>query len=124
MPCVNGIDEGTSIYYYKNGKIKQKTQWHNDKKNGSACLYYSDGHINETIEFKNDKRNGVDTVFYKNWQIKCECNYNNGLCDGYSVYYDKDGTLIQKVLYKKGNIIDFHNNNGIIGIKDLDAEKA
>lgn len=115
-------DDGISVSYFKNGKVKQTTTYKKGKKHGKATAFYCNGTVSEILEFNNDKRTGKDIGYYKNGEIHYECNYKNGLRDGYSFYYDKNCKLIQKVLYKNGKVVDFHGNNGIIGVKNLDVE--
>lgn len=142
-------DTGVELVYYPNGSIKSKRDYKNGKKCGNGKWYYDDGRIEYDYNYKNDKRHGlckeyhhsgklrleceykngkkqgIEKRYYNSGQLSYEHSYKNGLRDGYSISYkEKTGEIEYKILYRKGKLIDYCDNDGITGVKNLDVKKA
>lgn len=114
---------GQIVSYYENGKIKKESTLKNNKLCGTARLYYPNGKLKKEYEFKNDKDNGIQKYFFRSGALKFEHSYKDGLRDGYSIgYEEKTGKIKYKVLYRKGELIDYDDNDGITGVKNLKAK--
>ena len=113
---IHGLARG----YFKNGKLKYEGYYKKDKCEGPYKIFYENGKTKEINEYKNDKLHGKVQGFYKNGDLKFEYNYKNGLRNGYSVYYKKQTKeIITKHFYKNGELVDYINPNGIVGIKGV-----
>lgn len=76
--------------YYKTGEL----QW--------------EGHLLEIKGFNSneDKMTGLCIWYYKNGNKKNEAYYSNGELDGLSIEFDNNGTMISKILFKKGELVE------------------
>ncbi len=116
---------GNGKYYYDNGKIEADYNYKNNKRHGVCKEYHYSGKLRLEYEYKNGKKQGIEKRYYNNGQLSYEHSYKNGLRDGYSISYkEKTGEIEYKILFRKGKVVDFHGNNGITGIKNLDIEEA
>lgn len=108
----------------ENNSIKYKIIEGNNFDDGSEILiYYPNGKIEQRIEYKNGKKNGVEKRYYSNGQLSYEHEYKNGLRDGWSISYEaKTGEIQYKIFFRKGNVIDFKGIDGITGVKGLETE--
>ena len=106
----HGRTKGIETRYYENGNVEFTIESIGEKRNGKYIDYFKDGKIRGTGFYKNDKIHGICG------NIHYTCEYKNGLRNGFSILYDKKGNIAQKVLYKKGLIVDFNDNNGITGV--------
>lgn len=111
---------GNGKYYYDNGKIEADYNYKNNKRHGACKEYHLSGKLRLECEYKNGKKQGVEKRYYNSGQISYEHCYKNGLRDGYSISYkEKTGEIEYKIFFRKGEVVDFHGNDGIIGVKDL-----
>ena len=53
---INGFKEGTSKWFYANGKIKSEINFKKNKQDGSFKIFSKDGSIIESGEFKDGKK--------------------------------------------------------------------
>lgn len=95
----NNKKNGISItYFYENGKNgRVETTFIDDKIHGSV-LYYSDNLIFREENFVNDKKEGItkDYKIINGKQILwVETPYQNGQKNGVSIEYDEDGKTIK-----------------------------
>jgi TonB family protein len=74
----NNLRQGTSIYYWENGNIKESRNYLNDKVFGTVLTYYKNGNRKEIYYLENGKRNGPTT------------------------YYDSTDVLIDYVIFENG----------------------
>ncbi|WP_133240837.1 toxin-antitoxin system YwqK family antitoxin [Marixanthomonas spongiae] len=94
----DGEPTGT-LYSFKDREMVEVV---NGVKNGARVEYESD---EQTIEregfYKNGKKHGTFNS-YVNGIKTSEVNYKEDVKDGYSIYYDNNGSEISKLLYKNG----------------------
>lgn len=73
------------IDYYPNKKIKYRSQYVKHK--GNQILH------------------GSTVYFYDNGKIKAEFEYIDGVQDGIQTYYNMDGSIDKREIFKRGNIV-------------------
>ncbi len=116
---------GNGKYYYEDGNLEADYNYKNDKRHGICKEYYSNGKLRLECEYKNGKKQGIEKRYYNSGQLSYEHSYKNGLRHGYSISYkEKTGVIEYKVLYRKGKLIDFCNNDGITGVKNLNIKEV
>ena len=119
-----GIKNGIEQVYYQIGKIANKVNYVNDKRDGKMTwynkegwviktlnykmgklvgdeiTYYKNGQIKDIAHYKNDKREGEKKSFFQNGNLASVVNYIHGKKEGMQKEYFQDGKLYTQVLYK------------------------
>lgn len=82
--------------------------------------YHSNGKLANKIQFKNGKRNGVDIWYYPTGKKFKVTNYKDGLLHGTEIEYDESGRKKYEEPYRKGKlhgIRKYYRENGQIWAK-------
>lgn len=90
---------------YWSGKLKNKTYTKTDTLgnwiyNGVSESYYKNGQLKAKGSFKDNKQDGLWQWYYDEGQLKSKVNYKDGEEYGLSYFYYKNGQLKQKVYSK------------------------
>lgn len=90
---------GIAKCYYKNGKLRQETEFADDGKGGSMKVgiektYYDNGQIKEERPY-NDKgeKDGIAKVWSKNGDLLMQLSYKNGKKDGLTTIWWKENDI-------------------------------
>lgn len=94
--------EGWGEWYYENGQLAEKTNYKKDKREGLWEWYYENGQLSEKTNYKNDKLEGWVEWYYENGQLKEKRNYKNDKPEGLCERYYENGQLAEKTNYKNG----------------------
>ena len=82
------------ISYWENGKLKDKVEYKNDKKNGSYESFYENGKKEYLGEYKNGKKHGLWSRHSANrYFIYSKGEYKNGKKTGYWTFCNLDGRI-------------------------------
>jgi len=82
-------------YYQSDGKtLLSEENYKNGVLEGKSKTYYKNGKITEILFYKNAKLHGNTKRFAKNGILLDELNYVDGKLDGLAKYYDIHGKLI------------------------------
>lgn len=112
------INEGLSIWYYKNGQKSRESTYVNGKEEGLTTFWYESGKLKRSIEYKNGKivNNGYidcdefgkcQNVFYENfgnkeivndWKLNKGENYNSYIIEGEGLLFENTS---EDYIYKK-----------------------
>lgn len=130
----NGILNGKSVNYWKNGNIKSNFEYVEGVENGEFEEFYEEGQKKTIGEYISKKKTGEWISYYVNGQIRSLGKYNNnsnkvgewisyredGKIDDVEQYNDKgekSGTW--KSFYKNGEIYDEENylNDKLHGLR-------
>ena len=98
-----GLRQGITNYYYKNGKLKAELIYVNDKLNGNMKEFYENGNIQSETEYKDDVLYGKRIERYENGNLKTTSEWNRFL-DGEKIEYHKNGKIKKKEIYKNGEV--------------------
>ena len=90
---------------YINGKLFTIMQMKNFLPEGEAKMFYPSGKLLSISTFKNGKMDGIVKMYYENGKIGAVYNMKDGIQDGEAIAYDENGNVVEKVLYKNGNIV-------------------
>lgn len=102
----NNIQEGFSLVLNEETNTpKYLVEFNNGKNDKILIRFYEDGKIESfgTAGLFNDSQR---MVFHKNGVIKDIGNTVKGRADGIWYYFDEEGKLIKKVIYKKGQVVN------------------
>jgi len=114
---LNGKVHGKIIYFDKQGNVLFEETYNKgnllgDLDNTSACSC-ADLIIKETDDGVNKNylndilyTGGCEDYFPNTDQLYLESNYKNGLLDGFTIYYQKDGSVLMMQEYKDGVLIE------------------
>ncbi len=91
-------------FYDEEGKVVLEINYAGGKKNGFRYTYQGDETIKEF--FVNDVKQDHSYVLYPDGNVKMKIPFINGLEEGIAREYDKEGTIIQLITYKKGYVIE------------------
>lgn len=97
-----GLKTGTSKTYYMDGQVSEEKNWEKDIENGVWRQYFPTG--KPKLETRVDKgvRNSVYYTYYENGKFETKGHYKNDQMDGDWIYYDQNGTEIQRINYVMG----------------------
>ena len=119
--------EGVAMIFYPEGKIKQTIPFYNGMKDGLSREYDREGKIITLLEYNNDflisrekinftdangLRQGEWLEFYPGGNIKVEKNYRDDLLHGYYKEYNEKGSLVVTLLYDNGKVTGTDIDNG------------
>tara|TARA_B110000902_G_C14210611_1_gene551214 strand:- start:442 stop:1443 length:1002 start_codon:yes stop_codon:yes gene_type:complete len=115
--------KGSWVFYWPNGKIKEKGVFLKNNKSGQWKYYFENGVLQQQGKFLKNKPNGVWQWWYINGKIRRQEEYINGKENGLIIEYDTNGVVITKGEYfygeREGNweykINDFKEKGKYIG---------
>ncbi|MFZ1497636.1 MAG: CDC27 family protein, partial [Saprospiraceae bacterium] len=67
--------EGKQVYYQKNGKLSETTEYTKGKKHGVRTTYFENGRLSGIETYKDDVYDGPFQTFYPNGNKNCEGTY-------------------------------------------------
>ncbi len=97
-----GLKLGTSKTYYKTGQISEEKNWEKDIENGVWRQYFPTGKLKLETRLDKGIRNSVFYTYYENGKFEIKGHYKNDQMDGDWIYYEHDGTEIQRINYVLG----------------------
>jgi S1-C subfamily serine protease/antitoxin component YwqK of YwqJK toxin-antitoxin module len=96
--------EGEAVWYYKNGRLKERRYYYNNKINGTHSFYYENGEQFEESNYDFGELDGDFIQWYQNGKPKLYAVYQSGtLVDSKYVEYDENGVgalVYQENFYK------------------------
>ena len=90
---------------YMNEKLFSTMQIKNALPEGEVKMFYPSGKLLSTFYVKNNKMNGSVKTYYENGKIQGIYNIKDNVLNGEAIEYDENGNVVEKVLYKNGNIV-------------------
>lgn len=114
----NGIKNGKSFSFFKNGKIESERSFINDSLEGESLFYYSSGLLKLRINFRNNHENGYLTEYYESsGAIEAKELYVNDTIISHAYLYYPNGSCKKYTCYSlNGNLghVTIYNENGSI----------
>jgi TonB family protein len=93
------VQNGKSLSWYENGRLKSEANNINGKRNGKELTYYENGQLKSDLSYKDDKHEGEIVTYWKNGKLKRKDIYNNGKFE-YGNCYDSLGNEIKHFEYE------------------------
>ena len=93
------------VEVYKNGELISILQIKNLLPEGEVKIFYPSGRVLTIFNLKNGQIDGMMKIFFENGKLMGVANFKDGIQDGEAIEYDKNGNVVEKVLYKNGNIV-------------------
>ena len=90
---------------YKNDELISIIQIKNFLPEGEAKIFYPSGKLLSTFYVKSNKMDGPVKTYYENGKIQGIYNIKDNVLNGEAIEYDENGNVVEKVLYKNGNIV-------------------
>lgn len=113
-PFKEGLQHGTSRYYYPGGKLQQVRYFENGWKQGTHLGYYDNGVKMYEYHFKDDMFEGSFKEWFRNGRLFRNFNFEKGQEQGtQQVWYD-DGTIKTNYVIKDGR------RYGLLGKKNCE----
>lgn len=111
----DGLRDGKSTFYYRNGKVKYKSEYKNGLLNGERLSYFSNGALAAKNQYKDDQENGYQITYYINGNKRHEGEVVNGANEGLHIEYDYLGNAYSKSDYKQGDLdgyVEYYHPSG------------
>lgn len=90
------------VTYFSDGKIESVIHLNNGVREGTALFYYENGNLKEERNYLKDKVEGVVKLYYPNGNLKEMFNIENGRREGPASYFDSNGVHIEDVFFADG----------------------
>ena len=90
---------------YMNEKLFSTMQIKNALPEGEVKMFYPSGKLLSTFYVKSNKMDGPVKTYYENGKIQGIYNIKDNVLNGEAIEYDENGNVVEKVLYKNGNIV-------------------
>ena len=90
---------------YKNDELISIIQIKNFLPEGKVKMFYPSGKLLSTFYVKSNKMDGPVKTYYENGKIQGIYNIKDNVLNGEAIEYDENGNVVEKVLYKNGNIV-------------------
>ena len=100
-----GITNGLAYDYFESGSIKKVANFKNGTLDGTTRFYDQNGNLNGEMDFKNGKKDGFSRVYYVSGSLKAQFSNKNGLTDGLMEMYLENGSLCYQILYINDKIV-------------------
>jgi len=98
----DGVQNGKTIFFYKNGAIKEEWDYKNGKPHGNMKSFYKNSGIKEERYYVEGLLNGIFNLYYKYGGIKEEWNFLDGKPHGKISFYNIEGLVVEERNYKDG----------------------
>ena len=105
----NDLLQGKSVYYYKEGQLmehklqaERKVNYQAGKLQGVYQQFYYNGKLKTEGTFEKGLKQGIWTEYNSAGQKVATMKYDQDLLNGWLYTFNKDGTLLNKVLYLNG----------------------
>ena len=101
-----GVFVDSFFLYFNNGQLRSECWFDSSgKAQGIYKIYYETGEI--SLIGRSVDNMDVDTArgFYKNKQLSYLIPYKNGKIEGALLYFDEDGKIVKKEIYKNDSLI-------------------
>lgn len=101
------LDGKSTIYWQTNpGQPMEIKNWKDSIKEGEWIWFYEDGKIRQKTTYKEDKLSGEFLVFFSDGKTHISGFYKNNVRDGLWEYFNEDGSSKIKIEYKDGKIVN------------------
>jgi antitoxin component YwqK of YwqJK toxin-antitoxin module len=120
-----GLKQGSWMFFWENGNLKEEGAYQNDKKNGYFKYYDEAGnfkyvekyaHDNLIVDAPETRQMEVKTVYHPNGKRAITATYYKGVQDGVRREFNEDGTVIKGYVFANG-ILKYE------GITDEDGKR-
>ena len=100
----DGKLNGIAKTYYENGQLKSETNYIDGVREGNAKGYFENGQLEFDVIRKGGELDGSGKFYYENGQLKDEFNFKIGKKNGIFKIYDNSGKLISSETYVNGKL--------------------
>lgn len=100
------LSGSSTIYYSVTGKVRERANYFDGKKDGEFANFFFNGQTNSEGEFDYGKKVGTWTFYYSSTgETRKSGNYVMGKLDGEWKFYNSKGVLLKTVYYKMGEAV-------------------
>jgi len=103
--------EGKRTYVQEDG-VKVEETYVNGLKNGKTIAWNKDGSKYSESTFVNDKQHGKSFMYFPDGKVSHQYSHNHGKKDGESINYNQDGTVESKYIYANDVLVKSINDKG------------
>ena len=96
--------EGTWTFYYETGEVSAKVDFHNDQQ-GHTVFFYRNGNIRQDGQIENGLAQGLVKHYYEDGQLKEESQWMKNKRHGTTIYFDSLTHKGDTILYDNGTLI-------------------
>lgn len=104
----HGLLDGKSVVYWQSQENQpmEIKNWKDSLREGEWLWFYEDGKIRQKAAYKADKLDGEFLVFFADGSKHIDGKYADNVRDGLWQYFNEDGSLRIKIEYNKGKIMN------------------
>ena len=103
IPYSKGFIEGTTQFFYENGKLEREALFTRGKRHGTECIWDSKGMLLERTEFRDDERDGPSIGYYPGTStVAWVEEWNRGLLQS-AEYFDQNSLVLATIQDGNGN---------------------
>ncbi|MCQ2605708.1 MAG: hypothetical protein MJ204_04095 [Bacteroidales bacterium] len=104
----HGMLDGKSVVYWQTQENQpmEIKNWKDSLKDGEWIWFYEDGKIRQKAKYKEDKLDGEFKVFFSDGLCHIDGKYSENVRDGLWQYFKEDGSLQIRIEYNKGKIVN------------------
>ncbi len=101
----NNVPNGVGYFFHKSGYVNAIAWYKDGLLEGPFLVFAEDGALVKRSFYKENKQNGKSIVYHDNGMIYESGQYKENQKDGTWVTKDKDGKLMQTVVFNNGAVI-------------------
>ena len=100
----DGLVHGKVTFYYKNGAVKEESEYVHGKLHGLVKGYFPDGQLKYEEKYEKGRQEGIGRHYFQNGKTEWEQEYAEGVENGKFKEYNEDGKLVAEANFKDGKI--------------------
>ncbi len=108
----NGVRNGETKTYTREGLLYQSFWYENDMRQDSSRWYYNTGEVFRSTPYVNDTIHGVAVQFYKNGEVRARLGYDKGKRTTLFQEYYQNGVLYKDYPEIVATVTDEYENKG------------
>ena len=101
----NGIIDGPSFSWHKNGQKDSEGNMKDGKFHGLQTSWYENGQKRIESTWKEFLRHGLETQWHENGQKESEVTYKDGKPEGLVAMWHQNGQKLSETTYKDGKLV-------------------
>jgi len=95
----NGVANGNYTEFYADGSVRETRTYLQGMLHGESYRYSPEGKLIAQASFENNQKSGTWIVWNQFTEQKVVFTYVDGIKTGASYFFDKDGLILDTVLY-------------------------
>lgn len=117
----NGLGQGPTKFYYKNGNPHKIFTYNNNVIDGLYTEFYENGVVKQQYFMSQGSKVGIERLFKEDGSIEQEIHYKNGLKNGPFTIYNESGSILKISNYKDDSLEGVYQQYNEIGLLESES---